>query len=449
MDDVYTYIESRREQFLAQLFELIAQPSISTTGEGITECGELLQQLMEASGATVQVFEDSGLPMLYGEVRSPGAGRTVLVYGHYDVQPPDPLDEWISPPFEPTVRNGKIYGRGSGDNKGQLFAQLKGVEAVLRSHGEVPANVKFLFEGGEEIGSPSISSFIGEHLDLLACDLVCCADNHHSYGERPEVVFGVRGILYVELRAYGPNRDKHSGNFGGLVDSPNERLARLIPLLKDEDNRVLIPGFYDDVLPPSELDLEALAELPLDERALAQQLGIDRIAGDPQIPFLQKRMLRPTLNVAGFCGGYTSAGMKTIIPHEAMMKIDMRLVDRQSPDDIYEKLTAYLRDLGYDDVEVTSHGRMLPWRTPLDHPAAAPVIRAVEAGFGVPPYLVPSVGGSLPLAAFKQIPDAGIFLTPYGQHDENNHAPNECFAVENFFKGVRTMANLLVDLGQT
>ena len=447
MDDIYRYIESRRQQFLAELFELIAQPSISTTGEGIAPCVELLHRLMEASGATVQIFDTDGPPMLFGEVRSPGAERTVLVYGHYDVQPPDPLDEWISPPFEPTVRNGKIYGRGSGDNKGQLFAQLKGVEAVLRSRGGVPANVKFLFEGGEEIGSPNISSFIGEHLDLLAADLVCCADNHHYYGERPEVVFGVRGLLYVEIRAYGPDRDRHSGNFGGLVDSPNERLARLIPHLKDEDNRVLIPGFYDDVLPPSELDLEALEELPVDETTLAQELGIDRIAGDPSIPFLQKRLLRPTLNVAGFGGGYTSAGMKTIIPHEAMMKIDMRLVDRQSPDGIYERLVAYLKELGYGDLKVRSHGRMLPWRTPLDHPAATPVIRAVTAGFGSPPYRVPSVGGSLPLAAFKQIPNAGIFLTPYGQHDENNHAPNECFAVENFFKGIRTMANLLVEMG--
>ena len=385
--------------------------------------------------------------MLYGEVFSRGAERTILVYGHYDVQPPDPLDEWISPPFDPTVRDGKIYARGSGDNKGQLFAQLKGVEAVLRSRGELPVNVKFLFEGGEEIGSPDIPTFVGEHLDLLACDLVCCADNHHSYGPRPEVIFGVRGILYLELTAEGPSFDRHSGNFGGLVDSPNERLARLVPRLKDEHNRILIPGFYDDVQPPSALDLAALEELPLNAATLAQELGIDRIAGDPQIPFLQKRLLQPTLNVNGFCGGYTGPGMKTIIPHQATMKIDMRLVERQSPDDIYEKFTAYLCELGCGDVGVTSHGRMLPWRTPLDHPGSAAVVRAVAAGFGAPPYRVPSIGGSLPMAAFKQIPGAGIFLIPYGQHDENNHSPNECFAVENFFKGIRTMANLIVEIG--
>ena len=448
MNDVYAYIEANRERYLSEVFDLIRQPSISVTGEGIEACAALLRRQMEAAGVAVQVFEGYGNPMLYGEVCAPGAGKTVLVYGHYDVQPPDPLEAWVSPPFEPTVRDGKIYARGAGDNKGQLFAQVKGAEAFLRTRGELPVNVKFLFEGEEETGSPHIGVFIRDHLELLACDLVYSSDGHQAYGERPEVLYGVRGMLYVELVAQGPVRDLHSGNYGGLADSPVERLCRLLPLLKDEDNRVAIPGFYDQVVPPAEQDLEALAALPLDEVGLARELGVARIAGDPGIPALQKRLLLPTLNVNGFRGGYTGEGSKTIIPSKAVMKIDMRLVEAQSPDDICQKFVAYLQDIGFGDVEVIRHGWMAPWRTPLDHPVAGPVIRAVASGFGRQPYRVPSLGGSLPLAEFKQIPDAGILLAPYAQHDENNHAPNESLSVAHFFKGARTMAALIEELGK-
>ncbi len=448
MQDVYSYIDSRRETWLHELFDLIAQPSISTTGEGMAESVTLLSQLLDSSGLEVQRFDSPGEPFLYAEMKSPAAKRTVLVYGHYDVQPPDPVELWTSPPFKPIVRDGKIYGRGSGDNKGQMYAQVKGAQAVLESLGELPINVKFLFEGEEEMGSPNIGRFIGEHLDLLACDLVYCSDGHHSYGDRPEVVFGVRGILYVELTARGPKVDVHSGNFGGLIDSPNEKLARLITLLKDENNHVQIPGFYDKVTEPTERDLQAFGDLPLTEDQLMLQLGTTRIAGDPNLHYLVKRVLQPTLNVNGFVGGYTGAGMKTIIPGTATMKIDMRLVEHQTPDEVEELLQTYLADLGMNDIEMKVYGRMPPWRTPVDHPAVGPVVRAVEAGFGAPPFLVPGVGGSLPMAWFKQIPDATIFLVPYAQHDEHNHSPDESFAVEHYFAGIRTMANLIMELAK-
>ena len=448
MREVHSYIDSRREPWLQELFELIAQPSISTTGEGMAESVTLLSQLLESSGLKVQRFESPGEPFLFAERTSASAQRTVLVYGHYDVQPPDPVERWTSPPFRPTVRDGKIYARGAGDNKGQLYAQVKGVQAVLECLGELPVNVKFLFEGEEEVGSPNIGAFVREHLDLLACDLVYCSDGHHSYGERPEVVFGVRGIFYVELTARGPSVDVHSGNFGGLVDSPNERLARLVTLLKDETNHVLIPGFYDKVANPTEQDLQAFQALPLTEAQVMSDLGTDRIAGDPNTHFLVKRVLQPTLNVNGFGGGYTGEGMKTIIPSSATMKIDMRLVEHQTPEEIQELLEKYLTEIGMDELEVKVYGRMPPWRTPIDHPAARPVLRAVEAGFGAPPFLVPGAGGSLPMAWFKQIPGAAIFLVPYAQQDERNHSPDESFAVENYFGGIRTMANLVVEVAR-
>ncbi|MCZ6632286.1 MAG: M20/M25/M40 family metallo-hydrolase [bacterium] len=446
MDRAFEYIEANRERFLEELKGFVRQPSISATGEGVEACARLLKQLMENVGVETRVIEGYGHPVLYGEMTAPDAERTVLVYGHYDVQPPDPLSEWVSPPFEPVVRNGKLYGRGTGDNKGQLFAQLKGVESVVQALGQVPVNVKFYFEGEEEVGSRHVGAFVRDHKEMLSCDLVYCSDGHQMFGEQMEVVFGVRGMLYVEMEAKGPNRDLHSGNYGGWADSPAERLGRLIGKLKDEQNRVLIPGFYKGVPEPSSADLEAISQLPLSEAQVVADLGIEAIAGDPEVPFIHKRMFEPTLNVNGFRGGYTGEGMKTIIPASATMKIDMRLVVPQSPDDLFEKLKAYLDAIGYGDLEVRKLGQMTPWRTGLDDPMADRVCSAVEQGFGAAPYRVPSLGGSLPLAAFTQIPGATVILVPYGQHDENNHSPNECFAVDHFFKGARTMAALLGEM---
>lgn len=446
MDDVFNYIETNRDRFLDELFALIRQPSISATGEGVAECAELVLKGMAEAGLETQRFESEGHPFLYGEAKGPEGAPTILVYGHYDVQPPDPVDQWESPPFEPTIRNGKIYGRGAGDNKGQFFAQLKGIEALGKARGGLPVSVKVLLEGEEEVGSPHIAAFIRDHLGLLKADMIYCSDGHVSYGDGPEVLFGVRGLLYVELTARGPNRDLHSGNFGGLADSPIERLARLVTLLKDERNRVLLPGFYDDVVTPSEADLEAMAQLPFDEAQAAAELGLETLDGDSEVPPLERRLLRPTLNVNGFRGGYIGEGSKTIIPSEATMKMDFRLVDAQSPEKIYESLKTFLKINGYGDLEVRHHGMMTPWRTPVDHAASGPVLKAAEKGFGAAPLRVPSLGGSLPLAAFTQLVDTPMFLVPYAQHDERNHSPNESIGVGNYLGGIRTMAGLLAEM---
>lgn len=447
MKDVYAYIESNQERFLSELMDLVRQPSISSTGEGIPECARLVTEFTEACGARARMIEGYGNPMIFGEAGPLDADQTVLIYGHYDVQPPDPLDAWMSPPFEPTIRNGRIYARGSADNKGQLFAQLKGLEAVLKVWGGLPVRIKVLFEGEEENGSKGLDGFVRDHRDMLACDLVYCADGGHSYGDRPEVVFGSRGMLYVEIEGQGPNRDLHSGNYGGVVDSPIERFCRLVSRLKDEKSKVKIPGFYDEVLEPTDLDLKALKALPDGEAGLMEDVGLARSVGDAEMPFHQRRGLYPTLNVNGFRGGHIGPGMKTIIPADAGLKIDMRLVEQQTPDEIYGKFTDFLNESGFDDLEVTPLGKMTPWRTSLDDPRATCVIRAVSSAFGTEPYLVPSIGGSLPMASFKQIPGVPIFLVPYGQRDHNNHSPNENLAIENFINGVRTTANLLKELG--
>ncbi len=446
MNDVYAYIEGSRKRFLSELFDLVRQPSVSATGEGIPECAQLLCALTEACGLRVRLIEGYGNPMIFGEVGPEDAARTVLIYGHYDVQPPDPLDAWISPPFEPTIRDGRIYGRGIGDNKGQLFAQLKGVEAVLHAWGGFPLRVKVLFEGEEESGSPRMDAFVRDHRDMLACDLVYCADGGHSYGNRPEIVFGSRGILYVQVKGRGPNRDLHSGSYGGVVDSPIERLCRLASSLKDDESRVKIPGFYSEVLEPTDSDVEALKALPDSEAGVMEDVGLGRSVGDPEMSFLQKRCLHPTLNVNGFRGGHIGPGMKTVIPGEASLKIDMRLVERQTPDEIFEKFTDFLSRMGFGDLEVSRMGDMSPWRTALDDPYVPRLRRAVASGFATEPYLVPSIGGSLPMASFKQLPGVPIFLVPYAQRDQNNHAPNESLAVQNFVNGIRTTANLLKEL---
>ena len=448
MQQIENYIQENRDRFLEELFTLLRQRSISATGEGVEDCAQLLAGMMREVGILTQILPWKRNPFILGEVSNPDATRTVLIYGHYDVQPPEPLEEWISPPFEPEVRDGKIFGRGTGDNKGQLFADLKGIESILRTKGELPVNVKLLFEGEEEISSPSLASFVEAHKDLLACDLVYCADGHMHYGAVPEIIFGVRGILYLELISRGPNRDLHSGMYGGVSPNPNERLARLLTELKAPDNHININGFYDAIVPPTDFEREALSRIPYTDEEILADLGISEIPGDPKISSLEKLMFQPTLNANGFRGGYLGEGSKTIIPRDATLKIDIRLVANQDPDDIFQKFTAFLHQRGYDDIEVIRHGAMPPCRTPLDHPIAQPVIEAVRETEDEEPRLIPCLGGSLPNAEFEKILGVPNIFVPYAQTDENNHAPNERLALDNFYWGIRTMARVLYRLAE-
>jgi acetylornithine deacetylase/succinyl-diaminopimelate desuccinylase-like protein len=438
----------READDLTDLMTLIAQPSISAQDIGIRECADLFAGLLRHAGLGVRLMPTAHHPMIYAET-PPISGRpTLLVYGHYDVQPPDPLEEWISPPFSPVVRDGRIFGRGAGDNKGQILAQIAAVRAWMRTAGDTPVNVKFLIEGEEEIGSPHLDAFVAANRELLAADLVYTSDGPVHDDAHPQIVYGVRGMLLVELRARGANHDLHSGNWGGVAPNPAWTMVQLLATMRNEAGEVTIEGFDRDVRSPSKVVRAAIAAIPLDIPAALAGIGVDRLPPPGGVGYFERLMTRPTLNIAGFASGYGGAGTKTIVPARAVVKIDMRLVPDQTADQAFDAFSAHVRRYA-PEVEVVRLGSMEPSFTPLDHPYAGAVRRAVAAGFGTPPVDIPLLGGSLPDAAFTRTLGLPSFLVPYANSDERNHAPNENLVVARFHAGIRTTAILLDELSRT
>ncbi|MGH2531054.1 MAG: M20/M25/M40 family metallo-hydrolase [Thermomicrobiales bacterium] len=438
--------EGRRKRDLEDLVRLLRQPSISAQDVGVGECAALVEGMMRQAGPRTRLLETARHPMVYGEwLEAPGE-PTVLIYGHYDVQPPDPLDAWVSPPFEPTIRDGRLFARGAGDNKGQFFAQIAAVRTWLETTGSLPVNVKFLIEGEEETGSPHLDATVADHRELLAADLVYTSDGPVFDNAHPQICFGVRGMLYVELQAQGASHDLHSGNFGGVAPNPAWSLVRLLGTMLDEQNRVKIAGFYDAVRPVDDQTRAALDAIPLDLGRTLGAIGLDRLPPPDGVPYFDRLMTRPTLNIAGFASGYGGAGSKTVLPATATVKMDMRLVPHQRPDDIFEAFLAHLRRYA-PEVTVRRMGSMEPSFTPLDDAYAAPVRRAVRRGFGAEPVDVPLLGGSLPDAVWTKTLGLPSFVVPYANSDEDNHAPNENIEIERFYQGIRTCASLLAELG--
>jgi len=442
MQQIFQYVEGNRERFLQELFALLRQPSISAQNQGVAECAELLKSHLDAVGVPAMVMPTAGHPVVFGELKSPGATRTVLIYGHYDVQPPDPLEQWKSPPFEPTVRDGRIWGRGAGDNKGQLFAHVKAVEAVLKAAKRLPVHLKFLFEGEEEVGSRNLRSFLEANRALLGADCCYCSDGGMYPDDQPTVVLGVRGNLYVEVTAKGANRDVHSGNLGPYVPNPAWRLAHFLATLTDESGKAQVKGFYDDVLPMTDSERKALAKIPFDPGVLTG-LGLtpDPAKGGPF--YFERVMFQPAMNICGLTSGYGGRGMKTVLPHVAKAKIDMRLVVNMDPNDIFAKFTAHAREHGFGDLEIQRLGSFYPSRTPIDHPLGRAAAAAARQGFGKEPLLIPCMGGSDPDYYFTKVLGMPRVNVPYAPHDENNHAPNENIKLEGFFCGVKTTAAFL------
>lgn len=446
------YVAEQFDGFLDDLFTLLEQPSISATGEGVAECTALAKRLCREYGFDgVETVETDGQPAVIAHADADtdtDERPTVLIYGHYDVQPVDP-EKWTSPPFEPTVREGpdgreRIYARGAGDNKGQWFAHLCAVRALRETTG-LPVNVTLLLEGEEESGSPHLDRVVSDHAAALAADLTYVADGPVDASGRPHVLMGARGLLYVQLDATGPNRDLHSGNYGGPVPNPAWELTRILSSMKDEDGRVTIDGFYDDVRPLTDLDREALAAMPFDAEAVRADLDVGGFADGPGDSYLEKLLYYPTLNVAGFTSGYGGEGTKTIIPSTATLKMDMRLVADQDPDDVYETFRSHVEAhaSGTVDVAVSMLGTMSPQRTPLDHPVREPVLDAVAEGWDADPILKPTLGGSLPTATFARHLETPVVVVPYANSDEDNHSPDENLALDCFENGVRTTAALL------
>lgn len=446
LSDVFAHIDARRGEYLERLFDYVRRPSISAHGLGIAETAAYIAGVIDSLGMGARVMQTAGWPMVYGErLEAPGA-PTVLLYGHYDVQPPEPLEAWVSPPFEPTIREGRIYGRGVGDNKGQHLAQILALEALLACRGRLPCNVKLLLEGEEEVGSPHIAGFVRAHSELLRADLVITADGPVDASGRSCILFGVRGVLGFELRARGANRDLHSGNFGGVAPNPLWTLVHLLATMKRPDGTITIEGFYDNVQPPTELEREALARLPVDLPAIMGGLGLSRLDAPAGRGYAERLSLWPTLTINGLHGGYGGPGSKTVLPAGAVAKCDIRLVEAQTADEIFAKLQAHVARHA-PEVELVWQGAMDPSKTPLDSPFVAPLAAGIRQAIGEEPLLMPAMGGSLPEYVWTKILGAPAFVVPYANADEANHAPNENLEVERFIGGIKTGAAVLAQLG--
>ncbi len=439
---------ANRDTDLADLLRLVGQPSISAQDIGVRECAELELTLLEQAGLESRLIETARHPMVYGQWLNAPGQPTILFYGHYDVQPPDPLDLWETPPFEPTIRNGRIYARGIADNKAQHFSHIAAIKAWLQTTGSLPVNVKVLLEGEEETGSPHLDETVLAHRDLLSADLVYTSDGPITDERYPEIAFGVRGLLYVELRATGPNRDLHSGHWGGVAPNPIWTLVRALNTMLDTDNRITIDGFYDHVLPPSDGARAAMDALPFDVEETIGRIGVTSMTPPHDRPYADRIMAQPTLNIAGFTGGYGGPGSKTIIPGKALVKIDMRLVPDQHPDEIWGKVAAHIATHAPAVELVRLDGGMIPSFTPVEHPLADVVRDAVEEGFGTRPIDIPLVGGSLPDATWTKTLGVPSFLVPYGAPEQANHAPNESYRIERLWQGIATSASLVARLAR-
>ncbi len=446
IEQTFAHIEQNRDHFVERLCQYLRQPSISAHGVGIAETAQFLQQHLQHLGMEAELMETAGWPLVLGRRFDAPGKPTVLLYGHYDVQPPDPLEEWISPPFEPTIRDGRIYARGVGDNKGQHFAQLLAIESLLATQGQLPCNVIVLLEGEEEVGSPHIADFIRQHGERLRCDLVVTADGPVHESGRAGIVFGVRGVLSFELRARGTNTDLHSGNWGGVAPNPIWTLVQLLATMKNQNGLVTIDGFYDEVLPPTTLEEEALSRLPLDLPAIQKELDFTTLDLPEERPFFERLMFQPTFTINGFHGGYGGPGSKTVLPHAATVKCDVRLVEAMSLERTLARIRAHVATHA-PAVELIYQGGMEPSKTALDSPYTEALRAALRAGQGEEPLLIPSAGGSLPDYVFTKILGVPAFTTPYANADERNHAPNENLEIERFIKGIKTGAALLTHLG--
>ncbi|MGX1785105.1 M20/M25/M40 family metallo-hydrolase [Bosea sp. NPDC055332] len=445
---VFAHIEANRSAFLDRLLAYLRHPSISAENIGIAEVGALLVEMLTKIGLETSLVPTDGHPMVVARWQKAPGKPTVLLYGHYDVQPPDPLDKWLSPPFEPTIRDGRIYARGVGDNKGQHFAQILAIESHLAVHGTLPCNVILLLEGEEEIGSPNIAGFVHANQAMLEADLAVTADGPRHASGAAAIKFGSRGVVSFELRCRHAVRDVHSGNFGGVVPNPIWTLVHLLGTMKNAAGEITIAGLHDDIEAPTPEELAAIEALPLDIEAVKRSLGLTRLDAPADRPFYERLCFRPTLTINGFHGGYGGPGSKTVLPNEALVKCDIRLVEAQDPGDILRKVAAHVAQHAPEVEFIAADAGMQPSKTPIASPFTAPLRRAFVAAQGVEPLLIPAGFGSLPGYVFTKILGIPAFVTPYANPDEANHAPNENLTLDCFYSGLRTGAALLHELGQ-
>ena len=446
MSKVQDYIDSHKDHFKEELFELLRIPSISTNSEHkkdvLDAARYLVDRLNDLDLDRVELFETDGNPIVFAELITDDSKPTVLVYGHYDVQPPDPINKWDTPPFEPTVRDGDIYARGASDDKGQSFTHVKALEAYRKTGTEFPVNIKFIFEGEEEIGSPHLVPFIKEHKKMLECDMVLISDTAMFAEDTPSITYGLRGLAYMEVDVVGPNRDLHSGVYGGAVDNPANVLANIITKLKDDNGVIQVPGFYEDVVQLNEEEREEYKKLPFNEEAFMSNLGLDALNGEKGYSTLERTSARPSLDVNGLWGGYQGEGAKTVLPSEAGAKISMRLVPDQDPKEIARLFKEYVESLAPETVEVTvsEHHGGQPAITDLSFYGLQAAAEAFKDVYDKEP-LFTREGGSIPIVAdFEDVLGAQSILMGFGLNSDAIHSPNEKFALKDFYRGIATSA---------
>jgi len=449
------FVASQQNRFLEELMQFLRIPSVSTLPEhqaDIRRAAEFVASSLRAAGLeNVELIATDRHPLVYGEwLQAPGK-PTVLCYGHYDVQPPDPVEEWLSPPFQPSLRDGNLYARGASDDKGQMLAQIKALEALRAAHGRLPVNVKFLVEGEEEVGGASIARYVAEHPEKLRADVALVSDTAMYAEDLPTLCIGLRGLVYLEIEAQGPARDLHSGLYGGAAPNPIFALIELLARAKDEGGVLRIPGLYDDVEPPSPAERASWERLPFDERRfLEKEVGAAALTGEAGYSVLERVWARPTFEVHGIAGGFTGAGAKTVIPARATAKVSLRLVARQQPEKVIAAVESFVA--AHAPRGVRLRVRVLSASPAVlvnpDHPAIRLAAEAFSETFGRPTVFIRS-GGSIPIVGeFARHLGIPTVLMGFGLPDDGLHSPNEKFRLENFYLGIRTVARFLERYGQ-
>lgn len=453
MPNLDPYLEAQRQRFEEQLCQFLRIPSVSTDPahkEDMQRAAQWVADWACRLGFSAEILPTPGHPVVYAESPRVAGAPTALVYGHYDVQPAEPSDKWQSPPFEPTRRNDCIYARGASDNKGQLLTHLFSAEAWTQVMGRLPINLKFLVEGEEEVGSPSLEPLIRQQSERLACDCIVISDGVQFGPNQPAITYGLRGIAYYHLVLRGPCRDLHSGSFGGSVTNPANTLARMLAALCDQRGKVQIPGFYDEVVPPSARERSQLAALPFDEEQYLAKVGVSGAVGEEGFTVLERRWTRPSFDVNGLWSGYQGEGAKTILPESAGAKFSFRLVPEQDPEKIGRSLRAMLEAMCPPGIRMELsdlHGSAAVM-VPLDSPYVQAAARALEYAFGRAPVFTRE-GGSIPIVAvLHHTLRADTLLLGWGQDDDNSHSPNEKFALADFHRGIRASARLWEELSR-
>lgn len=446
MNQVLEYINANFQNYVNELIEYLKIPSISTLQthkEEMVRCAKFAENKLKEAGMTyTKVFPTKGHPIVYGEWLGAPGKPTVLIYGHYDVQPVDPLNLWNNPPFEPVIKEDKIFARGANDNKGQHFVHIKSVEAFFKTMGKLPLNIKFILEGEEEIGSDNLSPFIDENKKLLACDAILISDTSMYDAGVPTITYGLRGLLYMEIEVTAANRDLHSGSFGGAVANPINELAKIISKLQDQNNKATIPNFYKDVLKLSKKERENFQKLKFSDKAYAKDLGVKELQGEKNFSTLERLWVRPTLDCNGIIGGFTEKGAKTVLPSKALAKVSMRLVPNQDPKKIAVDFTKFVKSISpksiHVDVRAVHYG--YPVVAPLESEAIVAGAKAVSKAFGKKAVFTRE-GGSIPIVVDLQTKlKAPAVLMGLGLDSDNIHSPNEHFRLENFEKGLLSSA---------